>query len=141
MSISIAAQGHTIRSGVGASRLPTPTPAAASHPIKIPGSALQESLFLKKNSILTGKSQNKLSPSRAVRSKLHKERFSSLGKAAQGPSLQGVEKRLMLINPTWEPRELAGTTRMHLPLVCARRQVTLPARASVSFLVCETMVV
>ena len=48
MSISIAAQGHTIRSGVGASRLPTPTPAAASHPIKIPGSALQESLFLKK---------------------------------------------------------------------------------------------
>ena len=141
MSISIAAQGHTIRSGVAASRLPTPTLTAASHPIKIPGSALQESPFLKKNSIFTGKSQNKLSPSRAVRSKLHKEHFSSLGKAAHGPSLQGVEKRLMLTSRTREPRELAGTTRVPLRLVCAHRQVTLPARASVSFLICETMVV
>ena len=81
MSISIVAQGHTGRTGIGVSRLPAPALAAASHPIKIPGSALRESLFLKKNSIFTGKSQNKLSPSPAVRSKLHKEHSSSLGKA------------------------------------------------------------
>lgn len=41
MSISTVAQGHTGRTGIGVSRLPAPTLTAASHPIKLPGSALR----------------------------------------------------------------------------------------------------
>lgn len=98
MSISIIAQGHTASRGWNECFLTshlvlTPLLPAASHPIKISSSALWESLFLKKNSIFTGTSQNKLLPSPAVRSKLHKEHFSSLGKVTQGSRQQDKEER------------------------------------------------
>lgn len=119
-------------------RLPTPqwvltAPlTAASHPIKIPGSTLRESLFLKKNSIFTGKSQNKLLPSPVVRSKWHQEHFFSSGIAARGARVQGDEERRKFRKYTWHPQTWLDPCPAPSLSPCERGQVILPSRPSVS---------
>lgn len=115
--------------------------AGASPATEVPGSALQESLFSKKNSIFTGKSQNKLSPSPAVGSKLHQEHSSPLGKAAEESRPWGEEERLKSQNQMQAPTDPKATTLLCLPPALAvPAQTSQPTLQGLSFLVCKIMV-